>query len=285
MAVENPTNLYERHQTNVTNLEKLYTRSRDNSFHDGSQRDFLLQTENSIKQTKKSLWRLVDSKTLLQSQSDAGFIEAIELFNRSARPLIFWSFASIPFLLDKLTIVADTSDTNLAFWGVRFSGLDQATLLQGIALICVYYFIRYQWNIVLLKLNYPHRVSLRTPFISGKNHEEIELARQAKACLQNIRDYSFGYSIEKAAPTLAKSEAKEITFIQKEYSNLLDQIKLQADLSLNDISSLESSLKICDLFKYTLSYLLITSLALITIFLQATKAFETNCWAALFAAI
>ena len=123
--------------------------------------------------------QIVASKTRSSSSTDAGYIERLDHVRDTAKPLIFWAAASLPLLLGKIHVADIDQENVILVWGINLSGLTQQLLLQVLFFVTTYYLLRYLWQFVHLKFNYPQKISVTSfPPIKGINQQEIEVAKE-----------------------------------------------------------------------------------------------------------
>lgn len=213
---------------------------------------------NNLKQSEslvRNFERTVTSRTRSGNADEAGYIEKLDQAKKSARPLLFWIFVSVPFLLGRLQIADTEPDTIVLVWGISFTGLTHQSFLQALFCITTYYFAKYLWQFAHLKLNYPQNVSFKSlVMIKGTSQQDINLA---KKILKLIDSMSSLLSEIKQAPVVNAAinnfpqDAKIQNKIQDDFAKTKEDLK-QAKATLQKQCR---NLAILDFLEYSLLFL------------------------------
>ena len=165
--------------------------------------------------------------------------------------MMFWCFASVPFLLDQLHIAKTTGSEIVLLWGINFSGITQQNFMQGLFFITSYYFLKYCWSFIHLRLIYPHKVCFKgISLIRGKHGEEIQLAEQTINLLEEIREYLSAYDILSAAQAIANHMRSSPDTLENEINLQINEVKQKADEAFEKFTTHRRNLLITESLSY-----------------------------------
>lgn len=263
--------LFQRH---LASLKTLLSNARRDTRNTQYQVHFLEQSGQNLEALRVSYCNAVTSKTQATSPTYAGYINSIEDMKQTSKPLIFWLFVSVPFLLGILT-VSEVSELNDAyFWGISLQGLNHATFMQGLFFVLVYFMARYLWQVVQLKFSYPDQVNFLSFFpISGKNLEEIHMASDAMYLISEIADFCDTYDGAQATNVIHPHFGGLVHDSQRFVDKALDDIAEEADEGLDELGKYHRMLLLSDFFKYNLPLFALTCLSIYCLYSVAQLAF------------
>jgi len=241
------------HQTTKTidELKILVGMVRSNPSLGSFHKDFLSEVPQGINKLEKVFENALGSKTSSSLQREIGYLDQLEIIQKSARPMMFWCFASVPFLLDQLHIAKTIGSEIVLLWGINFSGITQQNFMQGLFFIMSYYFLKYCWSFIHLRLTYPHKVCFKgISLIRGKHGEEIQLAEQTINLLDEIREYLSAYDILSAAQAIANHMRSSPDTLENDINLQINEVKQRTNEAFEKFTTHRRNLLITEFLSY-----------------------------------